>query len=376
MKLSAPKTIANTSFSCGIASLRDFKTLGEPGVINVKADRRPTRMIVDGVEATATPRFWNSLLSRYALSDTVFNYFSPAEVFGRINKTKATNEKLQYTIQYDEDGKAQLLAVVSPTADIIKVPDLSALFSRHGSEGLSYHGGVVSARFKPDSNDLQRTIGSDDFQSRFVMEVPIDGYGRPSTYLEMLRLLCANGAVGRAPAFRSSINLGKKPMETLDRTLSTFDSEDGFAALRDRFAVAQMSPISVREAQLFRNLMMRSGPIGRTVVLTGRYDSIVGDFTRMYGLTNTELLTQKRQALLQGKCRVYDLLNLSSELSSHHAGVKEARAYQSFLGQLLSQDFDLEGTETKAPKFPAFVIPNRETVNSECLEKFGTIEAV
>jgi hypothetical protein len=39
-------------------------------------------------------------------------------------------------------------------------------------------------------------IARDGFQNKFVLDTPIDGYGRPAVYLSMLRLICANGLVG------------------------------------------------------------------------------------------------------------------------------------------------------------------------------------
>ena len=84
-------------------------------------------------------------------------------------------------------------------------------------------------------------MSGDSFQNKFIIETPIDGYGRPSVYLSMLRLICSNGMVGYSPTFRSELATGKGENGVsfvLERVLEGFNNEDGYAALRQRFESA------------------------------------------------------------------------------------------------------------------------------------------
>lgn len=344
----------------GVATLKDFKVQHVKAA--TKADRLPKTLTLKDREFRASQRFYGSLLSRFALSDSIFQYYSPEEVFARVSSVRG-DDPIRYTVEKNPDGDV-LLAVTAPTANAIELPQIEQLFAGHKAIETSYYDGIVQAKFLPAGKDERDMIGDDEFQKRFALEVPIDGWGDPSTYTEMLRLICENGMVGRAAAFRQTINPGKDPMATLDRTLSTFSSA-GFQAFRERLERAQFSPASVREAQWLRSLMVKH-PVGAHLLTTGRYDKLVGDFTSMYGLTNTSRVSTKRQSLLDAKCRVYDLINFVTELSSHHSyDFREQRAYMSFLGQLLCNDYDMEGATDKKVKFPKFVIPQVAKLKDE-----------
>src|SRR5262249_57426623 len=101
-------------------------------------------------------------------------------------------------------------------------------------------------------------VGGDGFQNKFVLDTPIDGFGRPSVYLSLLRLICSNGAVGYSPAFRSELSVGRGNdgvAFALTRVLDGFNNEDGYAALRQRFESATKSWASGNEvSKLYKGL--------------------------------------------------------------------------------------------------------------------------
>jgi hypothetical protein len=56
---------------------------------------------------------------------------------------------------------------------------------------------------------------------------------------------------------------------------------------------------------------------------------------------------------------VYDLLNFTSELATHHADPWTSRALQAHIGQMVSDEYDMEGTAQKMQEFNDFLIaPN------------------
>src|SRR6202042_3257322 len=74
------------------------------------------------------------------------------------------------------------------------------------------------------------------------------------------------------------------------------------------------------------------------------YHTMTGDLSRIYGLANVETLSVKRQRTLPAACKVYDLLNFASEAATHHATEAGNRILQAYVGELISGEFDLEGT--------------------------------
>src|SRR5262249_32647936 len=194
-------------------------------------------------------------------------------------------------------------------------------------------------------------------------ETPIDGYGRPAVYLSLLRLVCSNGAVGYSPTFRSELSVGKGEggvSFALERVLEGFNNEDGYAALRQRFESAARSWASVHEANRLYRVLARlqnqgsgrgKGPVpaaggdgASETPLLSAFHRMTGDLSRIYGLANVDSLSAKRQRTLPAACKVYDLLNFASELATHRADEAGNRTLQAFIGELVSGEYDLEGT--------------------------------
>jgi hypothetical protein len=85
-----------------------------------------------------------------------------------------------------------------------------------------------------------------------------------------------------------------------------------------------------------------------------------------YGLANLEALSEKRRRILPAKCRIYDLLNFASEVATHHASSHANRRLQAYIGGLISDEYDLEGT-ADAAEFDAFFVPANDALPNESL---------
>src|SRR5439155_8882106 len=116
-----------------------------------------------------------------------------------------------------------------------------------GGGSPTFHAGILTSTHVPRSGEHAFRIGPDQFQNRFIMEVPVDGFGQPRIFLSLLREVCTNGAVGYSRAFRSDVRVGDDAGHTLERAMAQFDHDEGFAALRQRFASAQDSWASLHE---------------------------------------------------------------------------------------------------------------------------------
>ncbi len=316
-----------------------------------------TELDIAGETVKPTPRFWKSFFSRFGVTDNVFRYFSPAEVLQRISE-RAQNDQLRFCIERNGKGKANLLAVSNPKRPIIRQPEVAELVGRYEGDDVRYESGVITSTHTPRSGENSFNIGSDQFQHRFVLETPIDGFSQPRIFVSFLRLICANGAIGYARAFRSDISLGTDLAHCIGRALETFDNGDGYAALRQRFTSAQNSWASVNECLRIYKLLVRLNAqkaiVSDSLLLD--YHRLTGSLHETYGLANLDALSLKRQRVLPAKCRVYDLLNFTSELATHHATAVGQRGLQAMIGSLISDEYDLEGTADSVTDFADFFV--------------------
>jgi hypothetical protein len=273
---------------------------------------------VDGRPCKPTSRFWVSLQARFGFSRNIFRYFSHQEVFDRISAV-APNDQVRYCLEKQADGTDTILAVTSPNAPVIRHDSLQQLLNQYQAESVSYTTGVVRSRHAPPAGD-PFNIGSDAFANKYVIDTPIDGFGRPSVYLALLRMICSNGAIAYSRAFRSEINVGRAGdgvEYALTSVLDGFNNEEGFTALQQRFESAMNSWASVNEVNKLYKLLLRlqhqrqirnapvpaSGGDGAEEAhelqqnwpVLQSFRQLTGDLSQEYGLVNFDALSVKRQ---------------------------------------------------------------------------------
>lgn len=326
-------------------------------------DGRTTRALVDidGEHCHVTDRFWKSIFTRYRFGASTFRYFHPQEVFARIRDV-SRSDTLRVAIERRAGRPPTALAASRPDGRAVTIDEVGEIARTHGGSGACYAEGMVTCTFTPRSGEKALAIGHDDFANRFTLDVPIDGFGLPRIHVALLRLVCENGAVAMHRVFASDIPASRNPLHTLRRAVECFDHGDGFAAIRERFAAAQTSWASVREAHsLHRAIckMKTTAGAARTRLLED-FDRVTGRIQEFYGLTNVDTLPVRRQRLLPVKCRVYDLLNFASEVATHVAAQDDVRPLQSWIGTRLADEFDLEGTAGQVPEFADLLV--RETL--------------
>jgi hypothetical protein len=367
-------------FEYGTARIKDFEV--HSGTPTVKGKRPVLEVRLNGEPMTTSNRFWNSLHLRFGFTSNIFRYFSHQEVFDRIS-TVASNDRVGWCRERDDEGNGHLLAVTGTNAATIPYDDLSDLLKQYETHEIKYSNGVVRSTHSPRRGGTFQ-LGGDGFQNRFIIETPIDGFGRPSVYLSLLRLICSNGAVGYSPAFRSELSVGKGDEGigfALTRVLDGFNNEDGYVALRQRFESGTRSWASVHEVNgLYKCLArlhnreeiktrkMAFGTDGASEFdvspLFHSFHKLTGDLTQVYGLSNMDALSVKRQRTLPAACKVYALLNFASEVATHHATEQGYRTMQAYIGDLISNEFDLEGTTDQFSDWRDFFVANDQTTST------------
>jgi hypothetical protein len=345
----------NVSFAYGVTCVKDIhiaETRKTPlGKVSVGA------LEISGEPVLPTKRFWKSFFNRFGVNDNVFRYFDPTEVFQRISE-RAADDLVRYCVERNENGHSRLLAVSSPKRPVIDFDQVNTLVRKYDGRDMHYDAGIVTSTHAPRSGDCTFSIGADRFQHRFVMETPIDGFSHPKLYLSFLRLICANGAIGYSQAFRSDISLGKDIGHCIARALESYDNGDGYAALRQRFESAQKSWASVRECMQLYKMTLKLGEqchVQRDDLLRSLYRT-TGNLNEIYGLANLDALSLKRQRILPARCRVYDLINFASETATHHATAAGNRTMQAYIGSLISDEYDMEGTAEAVGDFNDFFV--------------------
>lgn len=298
-------------------------------------------------------RFWTSLNARFGFSSNIFSLFDHHEVFTRIS-SRYPGEQLRVAINTDDNW---LLGASSPSKPYAPADKLQGLMEQHGVSALEYADGIIRTwhSFKR-SDGLE--IGGDLHNHRFVMDTPIDGYGLPNIYLGLIRQVCTNGVIAMAKVFKTALKLGRGEddvMFVVDRALDSFDNEEGFSALTDRLRAGTKSWASINEAAKLGSLLQKlvdgqSGVLNQDVM--GMFSDCVGDFSETYSLVSVKELSEKRMRLLPCKATVYQLINLATEIATHHTrDVAARRKVHSFVGDLVSQEYDLEGSVDRYPEF-------------------------
>lgn len=337
-------------------------------------------VLIDGEPISPTSRFWTSLYSRFNLNRAFFKFFDHQEVFDRIVEREA-NSKIRVTVERDVvTGDKRLLAATGTNKPVIVYDDLMEVLQQFRLEGkVGYANGVITTTHTPRIGAGDFQIGGDQFSNKFVLHAPVDGYGQPNFFLSLLRWVCSNGMVGWANAFKTTLQLGSgqdNVRYTLMRALEGFTNDEGFAVMRDRFETAQASWASLREQQQLYKLLLRmqndkdlrsgaglenvtSGPLAgfSKEEWTANAGSVLKAFEGMTGnpyeiyFRDPNLMSHKRQRALPVDCKVYDLVNFATEIATHHVSEHGARTLQAWVGEMLSNDYDLEGSCDRFDEF-------------------------
>ena len=382
----------------GTAPLNTFQVLEttDGGKVNV--------MSIDGRTVEPTPRFWTSLcsgFSSYGLSTKLFKLFTHAEVFQRVSDVVGGEgkDRLRFALEDLGAGNPRLLAVTNPTKPLVRYERMGEVLQRYGAQNTEYKGGVVRSTHTPQHMD-DFNIAGDGFSHQYVMETPVDGFGKPLIYLSLLRQVCSNGMVGYARAFRTEINIGRggdgddgaDTMFSIQRALDSFSNEEGYAALRQRFESAANSWASVYEVNrvlkvinkmaqksmfvepqakragiidglaLRRNVVLGVGtdaaadteqnPVN--IKLMRAYTQMVGNLCEIYGIAHLDAVSPKKMQKIPARCKMYDLLNFATEAATHYCGEKDGRLLQAEVGNFVSNEYDLEGTGETHEQFTDF----------------------
>lgn len=378
----------------GSAALNSFQ------VLETDDNGKVTVMSVDGRSVKPTSRFWTSLCSNfstYGLSTKLFKLFTHQEVFQRVSDVIGADgkDRLRFALETFDAGNPNLLAVTNPNKAVVEYERMGEVLARYNAQGTEYKGGIIRSTHAPaHMDDVQ--IAGDGFSHQYVMETPIDGFGKPLIYLSLLRQVCSNGMIGYARAFRTEINIGRggeegDTMFSISRALDSFNNEEGYAALRQRFESAANSWASVYEVNRVNKVILKMAQKGMfaapqakrqgyiehlatrrntvlgvgadlggieqnpvNIMIMRAFTQMVGDLCSIYGIAHLDAVSLKKMQKIPARCTMYDLLNFVTECATHYCGEKDGRLLQAEVGNFVSNEYDLENSCESYQQFQDF----------------------
>jgi len=299
-------------------------------------------------------RFILSLCSKFGIGTSIFYLFDPAEVFDRIQKVHPRG-RIRVVTENSAVG-LKCLAATAPTKSFVDYDTLLGIVTKPSRIGKIrsakyYEGSVVTVHVM---DEAPWEISGDLFYQAFTLDTPIDGYGLPSIYLSLIRESNGTLLTAESKTFRSEVQLGKgsdKPEIPLTRALDTFNNEEGFQALRQRLESARGSFASLHECdslmKVFNRVLDQSQNEAFQEIRSG-FHTLTGDVSKKYGIATEDSLSPKKARLLPMDCSILDLVFFSMEVSTHrHYLVRNRHPLTQWIGQLLDNEYDLEGSITE-----------------------------
>ena len=352
--------------------------------LEVSASLSGSKMTVEGVKIPTgqntlpSPRFWDSICSKFGFGPSIFHYFSHKEVFDRV-ALKDPNSKIRLATQTTQLGKGTkpiLLGISNPDKPVLMVPVVVEILNNLDTRKVVFRDGIIVSQHNPRSL-MTFDIGPDKYETRLSLETPIDGYGKPKVWLSLVK--DGNAIIGYTKAFQSSINIGSDNAAafTLQRCMEAYNNEDGFVALKQRVAASQISWASVLEVVKLAKLIwkLKNADFSAEYVLKayGKKNDEVevdqlrndllkilyvksGDLREIYGVVQIDSISKKKMRTLPSKAKVYDLLLFSSEMASYILTPRAAKKANEFMGELVSQEYDLETSCAEFGTFEDFKI--------------------
>jgi hypothetical protein len=362
LKQPKPDTIPDIKY--GITRLSDIEILTESVPMNNgKIKVVPANVVIDNEQYGFSNRFGTSLCSQYGLSPSIFQLFSYDEVFERLLATDTTKG---HNVRYAVDSDGKLLGLSSVNKNVIDSDTVKSVIGMKKPWNIRYGNGVVELIFNANIND--KVYGGEDFGFTYSISIPIDGYGNASSNVGWLRFICSNGAIAISTVLRNIISvpnakknniIGANMSTHLLRYVENFNDSDGFEVLKQRLESSVTTPASIDEIRKAVKVIDRTGAFksgneekgtdGTLLPTTIAHETIktLADNVNMtyYGLSSYDEVSEKKRKLLPTKMTTHDLMNFMSEYGTHKLNnADDKRVVDAFLGELIANEYDLEGT--------------------------------
>ena len=336
---------------------------GRPRIVKTILDEK------NNIRINPTKRFWGSFFEEFGLgtpSNKFFDYFEYTEFFERIQRDMdipmiaVCLEHVPGTLNTFNAYGCTKSAKHVPYDDVVNMIQSSD----PNTKQLYFKNGIVHSVHQSKDPIANFAIGADDYQGYYEISTPVDGHGKPEVFIGTERLFCTNGMTIRNKAFRSEFKIGSKGMSTLAQIIDGYRNEDGYIQLKKRFENADLSFASMREvhrvSQLLQDLTKHHradlNPMNRAMYDFG---DMLGDFTSELGIASLNQVSDKIASGIPMRPSVLSLVQLLSEVSTHHLPRYAQGTVDKFLGSLISNNFDLELSKSHMGEYSDFLLKNK-----------------
>ena len=338
----------------------------DPKACKSNAERaRNTWIIVpDGRKFQVSSRFWVSFASLFNLGINLFAYFSYDEVFARLTEKKGKSVRITMEGSNGTMETGMMLSCTDPSKPLLKVEEVRTLVHLHDGVNAMYEAGIVQASFKaPYPQEF--SIGNSTFTTRFMVQLPVDGYGLPNAYLELQRGATQAVITGATKAFKTMFQLGKDDTSlttVLDRVMTTFNNEEGYHTFKIRLEAATKSWASFYEAGQLHDLIEAvleadQFELDQKSGILKQFNNVVGNPLSYYGVTGSNELSQRKAKTIPVQATVFDLFNFVTEVNTHYVTTRAGRQrLNEWIGMKIAEEYDLEGTCDTNPEFKDFFL--------------------
>lgn len=318
----------------------------------------------NGIVIKPSDRFWKSLFHEYKLgtpSEQFFNYFPYDEVFNRIRE-RTDSPMAAICLEYVPDSGNQFIGYgISRNNTQTRFDSVIEVLNKKCDDlrNFSFQNGVVLAEYRAKDPIANFSVAGDDYNGYFQIQTPIDGLGIPLTHIAAERLVCTNGAIAMSPIFRSQFKVEENGIKTLESIIDSYRNEDGFIQLKNRFMNADLSYLSMREAfkisKLFSTIMKDHESNTKMHTAVWKFSDMLGDFAEELGISSLSQLSDKVASSIPMRPSVLSMIQLLTECSSHYLDARSAVRVHSFIGGLISNNYDLELSKTQMGSYDDFL---------------------
>jgi hypothetical protein len=288
--------------------------------------RNSYSMELGGNTHKVSNRFLHSLCGQLGQSESVFTIFEPEEVIERAKERKSLSDVV-VTSALNSRGEHEALAVTSTEKaraemDIVK-DYISEANKNERIQKVEFNDGkIIIDQFPADSVPEIEVYG-DVLNFRDTIQIPVDGWGNPNSFTGFLRLVCSNGMTAMTKMMESTYNIGKGDQSGADctnallRSLNNMDLEKNYVKIQELMNTAGKTNVSLRE---FNNIWKTVQKAKKDILVYDRFTDWCKDAINEYGLVNLDEVDSNtlRGVPVKG-LSVYDMMNVCTEISTHHA---------------------------------------------------------
>lgn len=283
-----------------------------------------------------TKRFMKTMMSLFGFAESLFQYFSPEELFSRIIERKKETA-LRLCI---DRKRMQVNGVSDATNEILPMTNVCRIVREDPR--------LTEIRYDPETTLMESALELDDeweiskdskYGNLLYFSYPVDQCQTPTIALGLIRMVCTNGLIARKKCFETDLVIEKNHGRHLQQLLKCFNNRNGFDALRERMQIAQNTKASVNEFLGVVNTM--KSYIKNHVPFVERLHDIAGHPENQYGQTRLENIRSRHRSELPTQASVMDLLNVLTETATHFLPDKHLQIC-AYATNLLANEFDLE----------------------------------